>query len=365
VWLAAFAGCALFVLIFAFAAPAAAQRTPANKMPPSVSATLIPIPSGQEDQYVGADRCQSCHKSEFTEYHKSPHASLVSLPGMVSGCEVCHGPGLAHSKGEEDAEGDDALTAAANKLIFAFEGTPEENASRCLTCHSSSKSQASFAHSEHFAHGVECQNCHTTHLVVAAQIAAGDTIARTTTAQARIFEVPDAKVEATWLQDSLLREPQPTLCYSCHANIQAKFALPTHHRVPEGTMKCTDCHQPHGTDNPNKLRTEGWEACVSCHVEKRGPFVFEHASVQVEGCVACHSPHGSANRMLLERREGRFLCLQCHVDPANSLYAPGEAPSGPAAANTPHGHLGFQTSGECTRCHVAIHGSNFNAAFLQ
>jgi hypothetical protein len=37
----------------------------------------------------------------------------------------------------------------------------------------------------------------------------------------------------------------------------------------------------------------------------------------------------------------------------------------PFAANTPHSRLGFQARGECTRCHVAIHGSNFNADFLQ
>jgi hypothetical protein len=55
--------------------------------------------------------------------------------------------------------------------------------------------------------------------------------------------------------------------------------------------------------------------------------------------------------MLIVRRETRFLCIQCHV--------------APSAPNTPHGRLGFQTSGNCTRCHVAIHGSNFDVNFLQ
>lgn len=54
--------------------------------------------------------------------------------------------------------------------------------------------------------------------------------------------------------------------------------------------------------------------------------------------------------MLLARREERFLCLQCHVDPF--------------AVNVPHGRLGFQTRGECVRCHANIHGSNFDANFL-
>ncbi len=115
-------------------------------------------------------------------------------------------------------------------------------------------------------------------------------------------------------------------------------------------MKCTDCHSPHGTSNRATLRQSGWETCVQCHVEKRGPFVFEHSAVKVEGCTICHTPHGSVNRMLLARREERFLCLQCHVDPF--------------AVNVPHGRLGFQTRGECVRCHANIHGSNFDANFL-
>ena len=34
---------------------------------------------------------------------------------------------------------------------------------------------------------------------------------------------------------------------------------------------------------------------------------FEHSAVKVEGCTACHTPHGSVNRMLMVRREERFL----------------------------------------------------------
>jgi predicted CXXCH cytochrome family protein len=340
----------VIVFVSVLGARVRAQRTPANTAPPSVASQLVPM--GNPADYVDPERCQSCHKPEYAEFYKTPHATLEKADtGSVAGCAICHGPGKAHTDAEEDAHGDDAKAAEAAKLIFSFKGTPQENASRCLTCHTTSKSQANFAHSEHFMHGVSCQNCHSTHLVEAADVAAGIEAVTARSTQARVFHVPAPNVEAVWLRDSLLQKPQPTLCFSCHSKEQGQFALPTHHRVPEGLMKCTDCHQPHGTDNPSKLRTEGWEACVSCHAEKRGPFVFEHASVRVEGCVACHTPHGSVNRMLLERREGRFLCLACHVESA--------------APNTPHGRLGFQTSGECTRCHVAVHGSNFNEFFLQ
>ena len=54
--------------------------------------------------------------------------------------------------------------------------------------------------------------------------------------------------------------------------------------------------------------------------------------------------------MLLVRREERFLCLQCHINPI--------------ADNVPHSRLSFQTRGTCTRCHASIHGSNFDVTFL-
>ena len=123
--------------------------------------------------------------------------------------------------------------------------------------------------------------------------------------------------------------------------------------VPEGSMKCTDCHNSHGTTNQASLTAPGWETCTGCHTDKHGPFVFEHAAVQVEGCAVCHTPHGSVSRFLLQRRESRFLCLQCHGDSHS------EQPS------VPHSRLGFQTRGDCTRCHVTIHGSNFSNMFLQ
>jgi len=265
-------------------------------------------------------------------------------------CETCHGPGKAHAEGEEAARGDDAKIAAASRLIFAFRGTAQQNSARCLGCHSTSRDQKHFASSRHVAAGVACQTCHATHLVEAVRPTTAGT---PPPALSQFFEVPQLGAEQRWLRESLLKESQPNLCYSCHASARAQFAQPFHHRVPEGSMKCTDCHNAHGTENRASLSAPDWETCTTCHVDKHGPFLFEHAPVRVEGCAICHTPHGAVSRFMLARREGRFLCLQCHGDTHSEQ------------AGVPHGRLGFQTRGDCTRCHVAIHGSNSSSVFLQ
>jgi predicted CXXCH cytochrome family protein len=55
--------------------------------------------------------------------------------------------------------------------------------------------------------------------------------------------------------------------------------------------------------------------------EKRGPFVFEHQCVKVEGCGICHDAHGSPNRLLLPYRGVRRLCIQCHGQRHQGIFS--------------------------------------------
>jgi predicted CXXCH cytochrome family protein len=323
------------------------QKQPKANIPTSV---VWKAPTeGQPEDYAGAEACMGCHPLQGDQFSKTVHNRPASADVKYgAGCESCHGPGKAHIEAVEAAGGDDQKLAVARTRIFSFRAKPADNSARCLNCHITSHDQTLFDRSEHKLHGVACQNCHSAHLLEAADVK--DKV-EATLPQAQFSTAPRIAEENRWLTESLLREKQPQLCYSCHSTIQAQFTLPSHHRVPEGFMKCTDCHNAHGTNNQPMLRKTAWEGCINCHTEKRGPFVFEHAAVKVEGCAGCHSPHGTVNRQLLLRREGRFLCLQCHVDPQ--------------APNVPHGRLGFTTRGECARCHVAVHGSNFSEFFLQ
>jgi predicted CXXCH cytochrome family protein len=327
------------------------QKRPESVQGPSV-ASRTPDYDAPASEFVGPDRCKDCHKEVATEYWKTAHAKL-SFPkkDYIQGCETCHGPGKAHADAIQAAHGDDAATAKALKEhpIFAFRGAAEENAGRCLGCHITSKQQDFFAHAEHAGHALSCNQCHSAHLVEEIKDQSKGDL---TYPQGYFFQAPRLADETRWLHNSLLKQSEPGLCYTCHQTIQAQFALPNHHRVPEGLIKCTDCHNPHGTMNLASLNAPRTETCVKCHVEKRGPYVYEHPVVRVQGCISCHNPHGSPNRMLLVRREGRQLCLECH----NGFHT---------QASVPHSRLGFQASGECVRCHVTIHGSNFNVDFLQ
>jgi predicted CXXCH cytochrome family protein len=324
-----------------------AQKQPAANEPPSV-AWRAPAEAKAED-YVGRETCSGCHPDRARQFAKTVHAH-AETPGAkyTTGCEACHGPGKAHADNQMAAGDDAAKQEAGKKLIFGFHAKPEENAARCLACHNTSRDQALFNRSEHKLQGVSCEQCHSAHLL---ERTAKRERVEPSPALAQFFSAPKLTEENRWLNQSLLRKPQPDLCFTCHRTIQAQFALPTHHRVPEGLMKCTDCHNPHGTLSHPLLRKTNWEACVACHLEKRGPFVFEHAAAKVEGCTICHNPHGSVTRHLLVRREARFLCLECHVDPF--------------AANVPHGRLTWATRGDCVRCHVNIHGSNASEYFLE
>jgi DmsE family decaheme c-type cytochrome len=135
-------------------------------------------------------------------------------------------------------------------------------------------------------------------------------------------------------------------------------------------MQCTDCHNPHGTAAPGwqmsgrtRLVEAGLgneEPCLKCHVDKRGPFTYEHAAVRVEGCGACHRPHGSQNARLLTRPAVFTLCLECH----NGAGTFGR--QGDGVMSTPAFHnLADPRYRNCVTCHARIHGSNASQRFLR
>jgi DmsE family decaheme c-type cytochrome len=267
--------------------------------------------------YVGADTCKTCHEDQFKNYNEGAHwradkTPHPDVPGQA--CETCHGPGQAHVEGGGDVT-----------KIRRFETLKAGEASKvCLGCHENSAEHNNFTRSQHLKNEVGCTDCHSVHHP------------KTT--------------------ESLLKAKQPVLCYTCHLEAKPDFSKPFHHRVNEGLIKCTDCHNPHGGFLTRQLRSTAAQdqVCFKCHSEKAGPFVWEHAPVKTEGCVACHTPHGSTNPRLLKRANINLLCLECHT-----LTVDAPAPAAPSFHNQ------AQKYQACTLCHTQIHGSNFSRVFFQ
>jgi len=310
--------------------------------------------------FAGAETCALCHADIAKKFSSNPHSELALMHGGKGvTCESCHGPGQAHV-----ASGGDPT-----KILQLSKMSAKQIDMTCLGCHASA--HPNFLRSDHGKAGVSCTSCHSIHGLVPAAIPTSPSpTARTATQKPqsvkRFFSAmkPDAtitdplqwsaaSVEVPGQNPNLLKAPQPQLCFSCHSDVKPAFSQPFHHKVNEGLMKCTDCHDTHGTFGNNQLRSTADQnmICVKCHTETRGPFVFEHVAVKTEGCVGCHSPHGSQNARLLNVPNINQLCNQCHS---------------PVAAGTIHGmSAGSAEVQQCTSCHTMIHGSNINPALIR
>ncbi|HEX3436477.1 MAG TPA: DmsE family decaheme c-type cytochrome [Pseudacidobacterium sp.] len=263
--------------------------------------------------FIGSDTCETCHADIHKKFGENPHSRLALMHGGKGvTCESCHAPGKAHVESGGDV----------TKIFRFSKATPKAVDDKCLGCHAGA--HPNFTRSAHGEADVSCVGCHSIH---AFQSEAG-----------------------------LLKVAQPKLCYSCHTDIKPAFAQPFRHRVDEGLINCSDCHDPHGTYKDKGLHSSvaGDAVCVKCHTEKAGPFVYEHPPIKTEGCTSCHFPHGSPNPRLLTRSNVNSLCLQCHSASFN-FTAPG-VPSFHNQANQ------YQA---CTVCHTQVHGSNADSVFFK
>jgi len=281
-----------------------------EKPPQAMASTKTATPPAG---YAGSEACATCHEDEVKKFPQNPHARMALQHGDNGiTCENCHGPGQAHI----DAGGD------ATKIFQFSKATPRMIDEKCLGCHAAA--HPNFERSAHGEAGINCNSCHSVH-----------------------------KAET---DENLLKVSQTKLCYGCHTDVKAAFAQPFHHRVDEGLITCSDCHNPHGTFQPHQLRISATQdaICTKCHIETAGPWVYEHPPIKTEGCTSCHSPHGSSNPRLLNVSNVNNLCLQCH-SPSLNFTAPG-IPSFHNQANQ------YQA---CTVCHTQIHGSNADIDFFK
>ncbi len=271
-------------------------------------------------QAVSLEPCSMCHDELAQQFTSNPHLhalATVTAPSVGTPCETCHGDGTKHAD-----EGDPSLITVPRTV--ADDGI-------CLTCHTGDKIHAdmhvsNLAAAVHRTGGVGCVDCHTIH---------GN----------------------SFPAEFLLAEPVDDLCASCHPSERAAFRKPFAHDLDAAATSCVSCHDPHAGPGSRALKTArtGEIVCVTCHVEKQGPFVFEHVTGVAGDCLTCHEPHGSSNPMQLVRSRVHQLCLECHS------VTPGLLGSQPPSFHD----LRQPRYRDCTVCHVAVHGSNSSPALLK
>jgi DmsE family decaheme c-type cytochrome len=305
---------------------------------PSPVQTAAPVPPASVQAVLQKDAsCTKCHGA--TEEHsamliyQTRHGNKADA--RTPGCRDCHGESDAHLKDPGTAA--DVNFAAKSKHLSP---ASVRNAS-CLKCHETSVlPRTNWSGSQHEVRGVACTNCHNIH---AAE------------------------------QKVLNKLTQAEVCFACHQAQRAQIHRVSTHPLAVTSlassvkMACSDCHNPHGSNGPKLLvKSSVNETCYTCHAEKRGPFLWEHAPV-ADDCTNCHTPHGSANAPLLKAR-APWLCQECHsgdhgaqinsaanlaggsVTTVNGIQQPGAA--------TPRVQASARA---CLNCHVLVHGSNHPA----
>jgi DmsE family decaheme c-type cytochrome len=242
--------------------------------------------------------CRSCHEDAVKSVEATLHGAAEQS------CANCHGDPSAHVKG--------AMEGTPGPIQKFKQMSPADSSGVCMTCHNKA-GQKHFMGSSHDSRGLACASCHNPHPKGA---------------------VPKA----------LLAKPsQVALCTSCHLQKKAQLLRPGHMPIREGKLQCTSCHNPHGTPNDRMLlQTSVNQNCYSCHAEKRGPFLWEHAPVR-ESCLNCHDAHGSLNEKMLKVK-APLLCQQCH-----------QTSSHPGPAYPAQSRYAFNQA--CLSCHPSIHGS--------
>ncbi len=257
---------------------------------------------------VNPAECLTCHESVFSNAFKhSKHA------GLEQSCASCHKGAADHGKAMMEGNTDAPKPSLKGLKSVDLNKT-------CLECHEKGN-QANWAGGVHDRRGLSCTSCHGVH---------------------------DFKSSQAQLKTGRDSET----CFTCHAAIKAKTLRTSHHPVREGRLECASCHNPHDSTKPKMIKAD-WitDQCLTCHTEKRGPFLWEHAPVR-ENCALCHDPHGSNHDKMLVAKQP-FLCQRCHLNTRHpgTLYDGTNTVGGLNVSNRAVEHA-------CKNCHQNVHGGN-------
>ncbi len=215
--------------------------------------------------------CFSCHVEKVQE-SKVGYQHKPFVTGACVGCHVPH------------ASENDSLLKRKNSEL-------------CYMCHTAYADKFAQAPSRHpVGNGLlECYGCHDPH------------------------SGPGEK---------MTRGKGNELCYICHLGLKDSFEKLAHATKAEGKAgkgQCLNCHTHHFSQNKPLLSDKQEAVCGNCHGKIYKAAVTHPVGGQYKDswhggtvhCTSCHGPHGTQNKSftLLKRKD---LCLKCHGKPVNN-----------------------------------------------
>jgi len=264
----------------------------------------------QQEILEQTSQCIDCHDDKPQSLTGTPHFLSDGSEGTSKttvGCINCHEGWETHLEdpSEETITDISSLTMANQANI-------------CSGCHVTAHQVTMTTTDPHNRADMSCTDCHTIHANK---------------------------------NESLLKEDLQDFCISCHSSTAAEFNRRSAHPFESENISCVDCHFSTEMESFQPTIGLGWN-CQKCHTDLAGPHVYEHPVtydfyVNGGGCTECHEPHGSNNDRLL-KQPGSGICLQCHGTPPGHI--------------TNHSGLGSKLA--CVECHSEIHGSYDNRLFL-
>jgi DmsE family decaheme c-type cytochrome len=328
-WMCAVAVAALAAAVTVLALPGFAQAPPKPSPEPKPPAAESKPPAAEPPV------CVKCHEEAWVGFSQTRHAVRgdARTPfGTGRDCQACHGDASEHLK-----------NPAKNPIPQRFlKETPgRERSAVCLTCHVGNRHLTFWESGRHAKNDVACNNCHNVHAAPPPASVAG------------ALQQRDATISPFV---TTIRQLEYKTCTTCHMQIRSALLKPSHHPLMEGKIKCSDCHNPHGALSPAMVKNESVnDLCVTCHSNKRGPYMWEHPPVE-ENCLTCHQSHGSPHNKLLTEKVPN-LCQDCH----DAGRHPGAFYDGSQGWQRPPSLGGPNTrfiARSCLNCHGNIHGSN-------
>ena len=251
--------------------------------------------------------CLDCHDGVDKSLADGPHrlGSEYTRPEVIVACVRCHDGAAAHL----NDPGPNTITTPAELSGHKVFVT-------CTQCHLAHIGLDNYGFDVHAVQEMNCTRCHKIH----------------------VYDKP------------LLLDDRAGFCLPCHNEAATGYARRSQHPVMQENVTCLSCHRFLKRVD-DRLEYDLAGICRGCHPAEGGPFPYEHEAttgyaVAEGGCTECHNPHGSENDRLLAQTGGH-LCRQCH------------APVGHATA-----HGGIWAAYDCQVCHTDVHGSFVSNLFL-